>query len=50
MANEKHLSILMQGLEAWNQWRRENPKIKPNLKGADLSGSSLDWFDFSKVS
>jgi uncharacterized protein YjbI with pentapeptide repeats len=48
MANEKHLSILMQGLEAWNQWRRENPKIKPNLKGADLSGSSLDWFDFSK--
>jgi hypothetical protein len=32
MANEKHLSILMQGVEAWNQWRRENPKIKPNLR------------------
>ena len=48
MASDKHLSILGQGVEVWNQWRRENPKIKPNLQGADLNEASLDWFDFSQ--
>jgi Domain of unknown function (DUF4263)/Pentapeptide repeats (8 copies) len=49
MANEKHLSILKQGIEAWNQWRHENPKIKPDLQGADLRGSSLDGIDFGEA-
>ena len=37
MANPKHLKILEQGVEEWNQWRKDNPEIKPDLIGAKLS-------------
>jgi uncharacterized protein YjbI with pentapeptide repeats len=37
MANEKHLAILKKGIEAWNKWREENPKIRPDLSKSDLS-------------
>ncbi len=33
MANEKHLKILKQGVEAWNQWRRKTPDVRTNLSG-----------------
>jgi pentapeptide repeat protein len=36
MANEEHLTQLKQGVKAWNQWRDENRKIQPNLRGAHL--------------
>jgi uncharacterized protein YjbI with pentapeptide repeats len=37
MANEEHLKILKQGVEVWNRWRKENPKVRrPDLSGADL--------------
>lgn len=41
MANEEHLKILREGAEAWNQWRKENPTIIPNLDEADLSRIGL---------
>ncbi|MCI0486656.1 MAG: toll/interleukin-1 receptor domain-containing protein [Blastocatellia bacterium] len=41
MADKKHLEILMQGVEAWNKWRRENFRIRPDLRKADLSGEDL---------
>jgi len=41
MANEEHLAILKQGVEAWNKWREENPTIVPNLIGRDLSRADL---------
>ena len=31
MANKKHIEILMQGKLVWNQWRKENPEIHPDL-------------------
>jgi hypothetical protein len=34
MANERHGRILAQGVHAWNQWRAENPEVRPDL--ADL--------------
>lgn len=37
MANPEHVAILDEGVEDWNQWRRENPKIMPDLSHADLS-------------
>ncbi len=47
MANEEHLKILKQGVEAWNEWREKNPKKTPDLSGAnlimaDLSGANLN--------
>src|SRR4051795_13670279 len=57
MANKEHLAQLKQGVEAWNQWRRENPNARPdlsqaNLAGAhlveaDLSGTNLFWADLA---
>src|SRR3954451_3164280 len=57
MANKEHLARLKPGVEAWNQWRRENPDARPdlsqaNLVGAhlveaDLSGTNLFWADLA---
>jgi hypothetical protein len=46
MANEEHLAQLRQGVEAWNQWRDKNRRIRPELDNvglphADLSGANL---------
>ena len=46
MANQQHLDILKQGVETWNQWRKENPDINPDLREADLSGRQLAHTDF----
>jgi hypothetical protein len=32
MANKKHLRILKQGVEAWNEWRRQHPRAIPDLR------------------
>jgi hypothetical protein len=47
MANRKHLALLSEGVEKWNQWRKESPEIVPNLNGAKLSGANLRRFNFS---
>jgi len=62
MANTEHLDKFYDGIEAWNQWRKENPEIKPDLtlasllgihlsdadlSGADLSGADLSGADLS---
>jgi uncharacterized protein YjbI with pentapeptide repeats len=64
MANNEHLNILKQGINAWNQWRKENPGVQPDLsaailsepdlRGADLRGVNLTgiyggWANFSGV-
>jgi hypothetical protein len=41
--------ILDQGVEAWNNWRRSNPAIQPNLSGIDLSYKSFLGANFSGV-
>ena len=41
MANEEHLKILKQGVEAWNEWREKNPQITPDLSKADLYEADL---------
>lgn len=41
MANEEHLKILKQGVEVWNKWREDNPDIRPDLIGGDLTGGNL---------
>lgn len=36
MANQDHLVILNQGVDAWNRWREQNSEITPDLSGATL--------------
>lgn len=45
MANPEHLKILKQGVKAWNKWRKENPRIRPDLSLADLRLASLSGAD-----
>lgn len=46
-ANQKHVEMLEQGVEAWNQWRREkeNYYLFPDLGLTDLSGKDLRGFN-----
>jgi uncharacterized protein YjbI with pentapeptide repeats len=46
MANEKHLAILKEGVQAWNRWRGENPAIEPDLRDADLNTLDLGGANF----
>ena len=39
MANQEHFDILKQGVEVWNQWRKEHPDTEPNLSGIRFGGS-----------
>lgn len=41
MANNEHLKMLQQGVAMWDDWRRQNPAIRPDLSRADLSETDL---------
>jgi hypothetical protein len=43
MADPEHLRILKQGVEAWNEWRGENPYVVPDLLRAHLPRAGLAW-------
>lgn len=49
MANEEHVAILKQGVEAWNKWRERQPGLMPDLRGADLSQADLRSADFHRA-
>lgn len=47
MANEEHLNILKQGVEVWNQWKRNNPGVILDLNETDMSWANLRQADLS---
>jgi hypothetical protein len=49
MANQEHLALLKQGVQAWNAWRQANPSIKPDLSDADLKQARLEGANFQNV-
>jgi uncharacterized protein YjbI with pentapeptide repeats len=49
MANPEHVTVLKQGVAAWNAWRIKYPDIQPDLQGADLSIVNLSRADLSEV-
>jgi hypothetical protein len=49
MANPEHLTILEQGVEKWNQWRKETPDTTPELTWADLSRARLNKINLSNT-
>src|SRR5215468_1990524 len=49
MPNQEHLDILKQGVDTWNEWRQDNPHIRPNLSGANLYSMSLVYAQLSNT-
>jgi uncharacterized protein YjbI with pentapeptide repeats len=59
MSNRQHLSLLKQGALPWNEWRKKNPDVRPdlyeaslagaNLRGANLSGANLGGAELSSA-
>lgn len=49
MANQAHLAKLNEGVDAWNGWRKLNPKIGPDLRRADLSETDVRRADLSEA-
>ena len=49
MANPEHVAILKQGVEVWNEWRRENRFVFPDLSEADLRGLDLCKVNFRET-
>jgi uncharacterized protein YjbI with pentapeptide repeats len=45
MRISEHLAILNQGIDVWNRWRQEHPKVRANFRGADLNGKHLSGID-----
>jgi uncharacterized protein YjbI with pentapeptide repeats len=44
-ANEKYLSILTQGVSAWNEWRELN-RVRPKFDRADFSNCNFEGANF----
>ena len=40
MADEQHTHILSQGVSVWNQWRIDNPHVRPDLRNVSFRTSS----------
>jgi class 3 adenylate cyclase len=49
MANPEHLKILHKGVNHWNQWRKENPEIEPDLSKANLNNANLCKANLNKA-
>jgi Pentapeptide repeats (8 copies) len=45
MADESHLSLLIRGANAWNEWRHEHRRDQADLSEADLRRSNLAGAD-----
>ena len=41
MADDEHVALLKKGVNAWNEWRDENPDIRPDLSETNLYGANL---------
>lgn len=49
MANQEHLDLLKQGVQAWNKWRDEHSDVRPDLSEADLSNRDLKGVDLFRA-
>src|SRR5215470_19007318 len=48
MADREHFELLIRDVDAWNRWRADNHKVKPDLtyavmRGANLPLANLSW-------
>jgi uncharacterized protein YjbI with pentapeptide repeats len=49
MANPEHLALIQRGTAIWNGWRTKNPRLFPDLNGADLEKADLSELNLSWV-
>jgi len=49
VANPEHLAKLKEGVGAFNQWRTNNPEVKPDFFGANLREAILVGANFYKA-
>ena len=49
MANPEHITILKKGVEEWNEWRRNNSVLQPDLSNSDHGGANLRGADLTGV-
>ena len=49
MANRNHLAIFKKGVLAWNQWRKDNPDVVPDLSEADLQQGEFSIVTYDSV-
>jgi len=45
--DKKQLSLLAQGVESWNKWRKKHPHLHPSLDNADLRRANLRMANLS---
>ena len=45
MANQEHIAVLELGNTAWHKWRKDNPDVIPQLRGAELDKMGLSGVD-----
>jgi hypothetical protein len=49
VADNDHFELLMRDVDAWNKWRADNPKVKPDLTYAVMRGANLPLADLSRA-
>jgi uncharacterized protein YjbI with pentapeptide repeats len=49
MAHSEHLAKLKEGVQVWNNWRREYQDIIPDLSESHLVGAKLREIDFREA-
>jgi uncharacterized protein YjbI with pentapeptide repeats len=49
LADPYHLSMLINGVVAWNQWRQENKDLIPDLRAATLQQCDLRGYNFREA-
>jgi uncharacterized protein YjbI with pentapeptide repeats len=49
MANAGHIDLVKDRVDRWNDWRRKNTRILPDLVGADLSEVNLAGANLAKA-
>ena len=49
MADKEHFELLIRDVDAWNRWRADNPKVKPDLTYAVMRGANLPLANLSRA-
>lgn len=48
-ARSEHIERLKEGVQKWNQWRKDVQYLRPNLSNATLTGHNLAGYDLARV-